>query len=73
MLWGRGKYRPAGNQISPLSFAQGELFLLAIRPHFYGGAQFSDRYTGLAFRDRAESRPLWRLLLDLTHAPQPAG
>ena len=65
---GAGKYRPAGNQISP-SFAQGELFLgWRYGLTFYGGAQFSDRYTGLAFGIGQNLGRFGAYSLDLTHA-----
>ncbi|HCM9377888.1 fimbria/pilus outer membrane usher protein [Enterobacter hormaechei] len=65
---GAGKYRPAGNQISP-SFAQGELFLgWRYGLTFYGGAQFSDRYNGLAFGIGQNLGRFGAYSLDLTHA-----
>ncbi len=65
---GAGKYRPAGNQISP-SFAQGELFLgWRYGLTFYGGAQFSDRYNGPAFGIGQNLGRFGAYSLDLTHA-----
>ncbi|MCP5629389.1 fimbria/pilus outer membrane usher protein, partial [Klebsiella pneumoniae] len=55
-------------QISP-SFAQGELFLgWRYGLTFYGGAQFSDRYTGLAFGIGQNLGRFGAYSLDLTHA-----
>lgn len=65
---GTGKYRPTGNQQSP-SFAQGELFLgWRYGLTFYGGAQFSDRYNGLAFGIGQNLGRFGAYSLDLTHA-----
>ena len=65
---GAGKYRPTGNQQSP-SFAQGELFLgWRYGLTFYGGAQFSDRYNGLAFGIGQNLGRFGAYSLDLTHA-----
>ena len=69
---GAGKYRPAGNQISP-SFAQGELFWAGdTASRFMAGRSFPIA-TPAGLRDRAESRPLWRLLSRPHPCPQPAG
>ena len=65
---GAGKYRPVGNQISP-SFAQGELFLgWRYGLTLYGGAQFSERYRGLAFGIGQNLGRFGAYSLDLTHA-----
>jgi len=65
---GGGKYRPTGDQDAP-SFAQGELFYgWNYGLTFYGGAQVSDRYTGLAFGIGQNLGRFGAYSVDLTHA-----
>ncbi|ELW1647874.1 fimbrial biogenesis outer membrane usher protein [Enterobacter oligotrophicus] len=65
---GAGKYRPTGNQDAP-SFAQGELFYgWRYGLTFYGGAQLSDRYTGLALGIGQNLGRFGAYSVDLTHA-----
>ncbi|MEG5550144.1 fimbria/pilus outer membrane usher protein [Enterobacter wuhouensis] len=65
---GGGKYRPTGDQDAP-SFAQGELFYgWKYGLTFYGGAQVSDRYTGMAFGIGQNLGRFGAYSVDLTHA-----
>lgn len=65
---GAGKYRPMGHQDAP-SFAQGELFYgWRYGLTFYGGAQFADRYNGLAFGIGQNLGRFGAYSIDLTHA-----
>ena len=65
---GVGQYRPAGPQHSP-SFVQGELFFgWKYGLTFYGGAQFSPRYSGLALGVGQNLGRLGAYSLDVTHA-----
>lgn len=66
--FGAGTYRPMGDQASP-SFAQGELFYgWRYGLTFYGGAQFADRYNGLAFGVGQNLGRFGAYSIDLTHA-----
>ncbi len=66
--FGAGKYRPTGDQSAP-SFAQGEMFYgWKYGLTFYGGAQVSDRYNGLAFGVGQNLGKLGAYSVDLTHA-----
>lgn len=66
--FGAGTYRPMGDQASP-SFAQGELFYgWRYGLTFYGGAQFADRYNGLAFGVGRNLGRFGAYSIDLTHA-----
>ena len=66
--FGAGKYRPTGNQDAP-TFAQGELFYgWQYGLTFYGGAQFSDRYTGLALGAGQNLGRFGAWSADITHA-----
>lgn len=65
---GAGKFRPVGNQEAP-TFAQGELFYgwkygLTV----YGGAQFADRYRGLALGVGQNLGRIGAYSLDVIHA-----
>lgn len=65
---GAGQYRPTSHQDSP-SFAQGELFFgWAYGLTFYGGAQFSSRYSGLALGVGQNLGRFGAYSLDVTHA-----
>lgn len=65
---GAGKYRPMGHQDAP-SFAQGELFYgWRYGLTFFGGAQFADRYNGLAFGIGQNLGRFGAYSIDLTHA-----
>lgn len=66
--FGAGTYRPMGDQASP-SFAQGEMFYgWRYGLTFYGGAQFADRYNGLAFGVGQNLGRFGAYSIDLTHA-----
>lgn len=63
-----GKLRPIGNQDSP-SFAQSELFYgWEYGLTFYGGAQFSENYRGLALGVGQNLGRFGAYSLDITHA-----
>lgn len=65
---GAGKYRPTGNRDAP-AFAQGELFYgWRYGLTFYGGAQFADRYNGLALGFGQNLGRFGAYSIDLTHA-----
>lgn len=66
---GAGKFRPAGGDQDAPSFAQGEFFLgWRFGLTFYGGAQFTGNYNGLAFGVGQNLGRFGAYSLDITHA-----